>query len=131
MLLVPGSSNCSWAECDVDRGRSVATRTVLEHANFRLEGYCRALYVPLGGSKTRMENAPSKLMKFYVSMFSDKTPCMPLYFGTTVSILPEAAGAFSLIFSLCSSEFFLFLSLYDMSFFFLLSHLLSLPLIFL
>ena len=50
---------------------------------------------PLGGSKTRMENAPSKSIKFYISMFSDKPLCMPLCFGTAVIILPEAVGAFS------------------------------------
>ena len=39
--------DCSWAECDVDRGMSEATRNTLEHANLHLEGYFRALYVPL------------------------------------------------------------------------------------
>ena len=77
MLPVPGFSDCSWAKHDVDRGRPVATRNVLERANLRLEGYFRALYVPLGGSKTRMENTPFKSMKFYMSMFGDKPPCMP------------------------------------------------------
>ena len=43
MLPVPGFSDCSWAECDVDRGRSVATRNALERANLILEGYFRAL----------------------------------------------------------------------------------------
>ena len=28
MLLVPGFSDCSWAECDVDKGRPVTTRTL-------------------------------------------------------------------------------------------------------
>ena len=96
MLPLPGFSDCSWAKSDVDRGRSVSTRNVLERANLRLERYFRALYVPLGGSKTQMENAPS--MEFYISMFSDKPPCMPLYFGIAVIILPEVAGAFSLLF---------------------------------
>ena len=95
MLLLQGFSDCSWAKCDVDRGWLVATRNVLERANLRLDGYFRALYVPLGGSKTRMENAPSKSIKFYISMFNDKLPCMPLCFGTIVIILPEATGAFS------------------------------------
>ena len=74
----------------------MATGDVLERANLRLEGYFRALYVPLGGSKTWMENAPS--MEFYISMFSDKPPCMPLCFDTAVIILPEVAGVFSLLF---------------------------------
>ena len=39
ILLLPGFSNCSGAECDVDRGRSVATGNVLERANLRLKGY--------------------------------------------------------------------------------------------
>ena len=73
----------------------MAIRNVLERANLHLEGYFRALYVTLGGSKTRMENTPSKSMEFYISMFSDKPPCMPLCFGTAVIILPEAAEAFS------------------------------------
>ena len=94
MLLVPDFSDCSWAECDVDRGRPMATRNVLERANLLLEGYFRALYLPLGGSKTWMENTPSKSMKFYISMFSDKPPCMPLCFGAAVIILPEATEAF-------------------------------------
>ena len=149
MLLVPGSF-----ECDVDKGRPVTTRNVLEHANLPLEGYFRALYAPLGGLRTRMENASLKLMKFCISMFSDKPPCMPLCFDTIEIILPEAARAFSsfltsttatvsllasavagffLFFSLCGRDFFLFLSLcgkgFFFSFFFFLSHLL--PLLFL
>ena len=64
----------------------------LESANFLLEGYFRVLYVPLGGAETQM--------KFYISMFSDKPPCMPLCFGIgAVIILPEAAGAFSFFIS--------------------------------
>ena len=64
----------------------MATRKPLERANLTLEGYFRALYVPLGGSETQMEssaskNTPSKSMKFYISMFNDKPPCMPLFFG--------------------------------------------------
>ena len=39
MLLVPGFSDCSWAECDVNGGRPEDTRNALEHANFLLEGY--------------------------------------------------------------------------------------------
>ena len=108
MLPVLGFSDCSWAEGDVDRGRPVATRNVLERVNLRLEGYFRALYVPLGGSKTRMEKAHYKSIKFYISMFSDKPPCMPLYFGTTVIILPRAAGAFLSFLDSSASVFFLF-----------------------
>ena len=74
----------------------MATRNMLERANLRLEGNFRALHVPLGGLRTRMENSPSKSMKFYISMFSDKPPCMPLYFGIDVIILPEAVGLFHL-----------------------------------
>ena len=47
VLPIPCFSNCSWAECDVNRGRSEAIRNALEHANLHLEGYFRALYVPL------------------------------------------------------------------------------------
>ena len=43
-LIVPG------AECDVDRGRPMIKRNVLELANLPMEGYFRALYAPLGGS---------------------------------------------------------------------------------
>ena len=49
MLLVSGFSDCSCVECDVDRGRPVIKRNVLELANLHLEGYFRALYAPLGG----------------------------------------------------------------------------------
>ena len=49
---MPGFSDCSWAERDVDRGRPVIKRNVLELANLPLEGYFRALYAPLGGSLT-------------------------------------------------------------------------------
>ena len=132
MQLLPGFCDCSCAECDVDRGRSVTKRNLLESTNLPLEGYFRALYVPLGGSRTQMEDASLKSMKLCVSMFSDKPPCMPLYFGTVEIILPEAAEAFSSFlafaatafsfFGLCSNGFFF-------SFFFLLS--LFLPLLFL
>ena len=73
----------------------MAKRNVLERVNLRFEGYFRALYVPLGGSKTRTENTPSKSIKFYISMFSNKPPYMSLCFGTAVIILLEAADAFS------------------------------------
>ena len=36
MLLVPGFSDCSWAECEVDRDRPVIKRNVLELANLPL-----------------------------------------------------------------------------------------------
>ena len=72
MLLVPGFSDCSWAECDVDRGRPVIKRDVLDLSNLHLEGYFQALYVPLGGSRTRKENSFLKSMKLCVSMFNDK-----------------------------------------------------------
>ena len=90
MLLVSGSS-----ECDVDKGRLVTTRNVLERANIILEGYFRALYLPLGGSRTCMENALLTSMKLCISMFNGKPPCMPLCFGTVEIILLEAVGAFS------------------------------------
>ena len=73
----------------------MTTKNVLKHANLPLEGYFRALYVHLGGSKTRMESAPLKSMKLYISMFRDKPPCMPLCFGTVEIVLLEAVGAFS------------------------------------
>ena len=120
MLPVPGFSDCCWAECDVDRGRPAATRNALECANLLLEGYLQALYVPLGGSKTWMEssatkNTPSKSMKFYISMFSDKPPCMPLCFGIVErrcnhTIRGNRGFFFFHIFflSLCSRGFFFF-----------------------
>ena len=46
-LPVPCFSDYSWAECDIDRGQSEATRNALECANLLLEGYFRALYAPL------------------------------------------------------------------------------------
>ena len=45
-LPLPCFSNCSYTECDVDKGRPEATRNALEHANLLLEGYFRALYAP-------------------------------------------------------------------------------------
>ena len=143
MLLLPGFSDCSWAECDVDRSRLMATGNVLKRASLYLEGSFRALYVPLGGSKTRIENTPYNSIKFYISMFSDKPPCMPLYFGTAVIIPLEAAEAFSsflassavtfFFISLYSNGFFLFLGLCGRGLFFIFFFLLSLllPLLFL
>ena len=110
MLLVPGFSDCYWAECDVDRGRPVAIRNMLERANLHLEGYFRALYVLLGCSKIRMENDPSKSMKFYISIFSDKPPCMPIYFGIAVIILLEVVGAFSYFLAFAATSFSSFLA---------------------
>ena len=107
MLLVPGFSDCSWVECDVDRGRPVIKRNVLELANLPLEGYFRVLYVPLGGSRTRKESASLKSTKLCVSMFSDKPPCMPLCFGT-VDYTARGGRGFFLFLSLCSINFFLF-----------------------
>ena len=135
MLLLPGFSYCSWAECDVDEGRSVATGNVLERANLRLEGYFRALYVPLGGSKTQMENAPYKLIKFYISMFSDKPPCCnhTTRGGRGFLIFFSLYKGIFFFISLCSSDFFLFLSLCSRGlffmFFFFLRLLLPLPLL--
>ena len=107
MLLVSGFSNCSWAERDVDRGRLVIKRNILELANLPLEGYFRALYVRLGGSRTRREKAFLKSTKLYVSMFSDKPPCMSLCFGT-VDYTARGSRGFFLFLSLYSSSFFLF-----------------------
>ena len=107
MLLVPCFSDFSWAECNVDRGRPVIKRNVLELANLPLQGYFRSLYVPLGGSRTWKENASLKSTKLCVSMFSDKPPCMPLYFGT-IDYTARGGRGFFLLFSLYSSSFFLF-----------------------
>ena len=107
MLPVPGFSDYSWAEHDIDRGRPVIKRNVLELANLPLEGYFRALYVPLGGSRTRREKASLKSTKLYISMFSDKPPCMPLCFGT-VDYTTRGGRGFFLFLSLYSNNFFLF-----------------------
>ena len=82
ILQVLGFFDCSWAELDVDRGRLAIKRNVLELANLPMEGYFRALYAPLGGSPIWREKASLTSTKLSVSMFSDKSPCMPLYFGT-------------------------------------------------
>ena len=73
MLPVPSFSHYFWVECDIDKGWLTATKNALECANLLFEGYFRALYVPYGGSETQIE--------FYTSMFSDKSPFMPLCFG--------------------------------------------------
>ena len=52
----------------------MTTRNVLERANLSVEGYFRALYAPLGGSRTQMENTTSESMKLHISMFRDKPP---------------------------------------------------------
>ena len=36
MLPIPSFFDCSWAECDVDRGRPTAARNALERANLFL-----------------------------------------------------------------------------------------------
>ena len=103
MLLLLGFSDWFWAQCDVDRGRPVTSRNVLECANLPLD-------VPLGGSKPRMENASFKSIKFYISMFSDQPPCMPLCFGTTVIIQLEAAKVFSYFLASAVAAFYSFLA---------------------
>ena len=82
-------------------------RNILELANLPLEGYFRPLYVPLGGSRIRREKASLKSTKLYVSIFSDKPPCVPLCFGT-IDILPEVAMAFSSFLASTAAVFFLF-----------------------
>ena len=120
MLPISSFFDCSWVECDVDRGQSTATRNALERANLILEGYFQAFYVPLGGSETRMEssaskNTPSKSMKFYISMFNDKPPCMSLCFGIVERHYNQTARGsrgfffFHIYFlSLCTRGFFFF-----------------------
>ena len=81
MLLVLGFSDCSWAKRDVDKGRPTIRKDVLELANLPMEGYFRALYAPLGGSRIWREKAPFIVTKLCVSMFRDKPPCTPLCFG--------------------------------------------------
>ena len=107
MLLVPGFYDCSWTKRDVDRGRSVIKRNILELANLPLEGYFRALYVPLGGSRIRREKASLKSMKLCVSMFNDKPLCVPLCFST-VDYTTRGGHGFFFFLSLCSNSFFLF-----------------------
>ena len=48
-LPVPCFSDCSKAECDVDKGQPEATRNALKRANFLLEGYFPHMspYMPL------------------------------------------------------------------------------------
>ena len=48
MLLAPGFSDCSWAECNVDRGRPVTIRNVLGRDNFFFGGVFSSLICPLG-----------------------------------------------------------------------------------
>ena len=126
MLPLPGFSDYSWVECDVDKGWTKATRNLLKRANLLLEGYFQALYVPLGGAETQM--------KFYISMFSDKPPCMPLCFGIVIRRCNHTArGGRGLFFfhifllSLCSGGYIFFLSLF-FDFLLFLSFLLLLPL---
>ena len=62
-----GFSDCAGAKRDVNRGRLVIKRNVLELANLPLERYFRVLYVPLGGSRTWREKA---------FLDSNETPCL-------------------------------------------------------
>ena len=96
--------NCSWAERDVDRGRSVIKRNVPKLANLPMEGYFRALYAPLGGLGIWREKASLTLTKLYFSMFRDKPPCTPLCFGT----VDYLAGAFSSFLASTAAVLFVF-----------------------
>ena len=57
MLLGLGFSECSWVKRDVDRGRPVIERNVLELANLPMTGYFGALYAFLGVSRIWREKA--------------------------------------------------------------------------
>ena len=94
MLLGLGFSVCSWVEHDVDRGQPVIKRNVPELANLPMEGYFRALYAPLGGSRIWREKASLTSTELCFSMFKDKPHCMPLYFGT-VDYIAKGGPAFS------------------------------------
>ena len=127
MLLVLSFSDCSCTECDVNRGRPVIKRNILELTNLPLEGYFQALYAPLGGLRTRKENASLQSTKLCISMFSDKPPLCPSALALLIVLL-EAIEAFSSFlaseaaifsfFRLCNSGFFF-------NFFFFLSLLLA------
>ena len=80
MLPVSGFSDCSWAECDVVRRRPKATRNSLERANLLLGGSPWVVR-KLEWNPLQPRTPPPKSMKFYVPMFNDKPPCMPLRFG--------------------------------------------------
>ena len=94
MLLGLGFSDYSWVERDVDRGQPVIKRNDPELANLSMEGYFRALYAPLGGSRIWREKASLTSTKPCFSMFRDKPPCMPPVLALLI-ILPEAVRAFS------------------------------------
>ena len=63
---------------------------------------------PLVVQKLGWRMSPS--MEFYISMFSYKPPCIPLFFGTAVIILSKAAGAFSYFLASTTSVFSSFLA---------------------
>ena len=64
-------TDCSLAECDVDRNRPEAIRNVLEHANLLLKGYFQALYAPLyAPSLWNVDNAFSFFISSLGSPFS-------------------------------------------------------------
>ena len=121
-LRLPGFSDCFCTECDVGRGRPVTKKILLERTNLPLEGYSRALYVPLGGSRTLMEDASLKFV----------SPCSvisPLVCPSALALLmPEAVGAFSSFLASIAAAFSFF-GLYSSAFFFLLG--LLLPFLFL
>ena len=86
---------------------------------------------PIGsGRDSGRDNASLKSTKIYISMFSDKPPCMPLCFGT-VDYTARGDQGFFLFLSLYSSNFFSFFKLYSSGFFFLLFFFPPVPLLFL
>ena len=123
MLIVPGFFDCSCTECNVNRGWPMIKRNILELTNLPLEGYFQALYAPLGGLRTRKENASLKSMKLCISMFSDKPPLCPSALALLI-VLPEAVEAFS-SFLTSATAVFSFFRLYNSGFFFFLSLLLA------
>ena len=120
MLPVPGISDCSYAECDVDKGRPEATRNVLEPANLVLKSP-RGWFENSNGILYSQEHP----FPINISMFSDKPPCMPHRFGIVerrcnhIARRDQGFFFFHIFFLSLFFNSFLFLSLFFNFFLFL------------
>ena len=98
--------DCSWAKCDIDKGRPMMKRNAPELANLPMEGYFRALYALLGGSQIWSEKAALTSTKLCFSVFRDKSPCTSLCFGIA-DYTARGGRDFFFFLSLCSGSSFL------------------------
>ena len=104
MLPVPGFSDCSWAECDVDRGQPTVTRNALERANLLLEGH---FIYPCSAISPLVCPFALALLKGFVIILLEATDVFSFFISsflvsssTFSSFLASTIGAFSSNFSI-------------------------------